>query len=192
MQSYVCQLSAQERSSKEAPIPYGTFPSTLHPLLGARDPLLKLKAVATFAFLGILLTGALFLSLYNKIAYLYFPSITFDGDGRNFNQRCFREGRRGPSQNQLLRCRLANVIMHKRPRTCFGARMSCMAALSTYMWDSSTSGYSFPSAVTRSRHSCDTCHVHRDRSAALLLLIEHGLGSRPQHFLVQKTKVPEF
>ena len=35
---------------------------------------------------------------------------------------------------------------------CLGPRTSCMAALSTYIWDSSTSGYSAASRVTVFRH----------------------------------------
>ena len=34
-----------------------------------------------------------------------------------------------------------------------GARTSCMAALSTYMWVSSTSGYSAETSITTSRQS---------------------------------------
>ena len=36
---------------------------------------------------------------------------------------------------------------------CFGARTSCIAALSTYMWSSSTSGYSACTSVTTSRQN---------------------------------------
>mmetsp|Transcript_3717 Transcript_3717/g.10765 ORF Transcript_3717/g.10765 Transcript_3717/m.10765 type:complete len:210 (+) Transcript_3717:497-1126(+) len=53
-----------------------------------------------------------------------------------------------------------------------GLRMICIAALSTYMWDSSTSGYSFPMRVTTSRHSWLT-------SSTLLLSTLHR---RPPRF----------
>ena len=36
---------------------------------------------------------------------------------------------------------------------CLGARTNCMAALSTYIWESSTSGYSLPISSKISRHS---------------------------------------
>lgn len=41
--------------------------------------------------------------------------------------------------------------------TCFGSRTSCIAALSTYICDSSTSGYSEANAVTRFLHKIEAC-----------------------------------
>ena len=38
---------------------------------------------------------------------------------------------------------------------CFGAFASCIAALSTYMCDSSTSAYSFDTSIMMSRQNCD-------------------------------------
>ena len=38
---------------------------------------------------------------------------------------------------------------------CLGLRTSCMAQLSTYMWDSSMSAWLFDSSMTTSRHSCE-------------------------------------
>src|SRR5207249_10653409 len=38
---------------------------------------------------------------------------------------------------------------------CLGLRTSCMAQLSTYMWDSSMSAWLLDSSMTTSRHSCE-------------------------------------
>ena len=57
-------------------------------------------------------------------------------------------------------------------RTAWDARTSCIAALSTYMCESSTSGYSFATSVTTSRHSTARLEhvrlVHRAELAAAL------------------------
>ena len=49
---------------------------------------------------------------------------------------------------------------------CFGLRTSCIAALSTYMWESSTSGYWPWTSVTTSRQNCVV-------SSTLALSTEH-------------------
>ena len=54
---------------------------------------------------------------------------------------------------------------------CLGARTSCIAALSTYMCESATSGYSRPSRVTTSRHRIEV-------SSTLALSTEHSLRPR--------------
>mmetsp|Transcript_51319 Transcript_51319/g.76662 ORF Transcript_51319/g.76662 Transcript_51319/m.76662 type:complete len:202 (+) Transcript_51319:34-639(+) len=55
---------------------------------------------------------------------------------------------------------------------CFGHRISCMAALSTYICESSTSEKSLVmTSVTTSRHNCDT-------SKTFALSTEHNLPSR--------------
>mmetsp|Transcript_16001 Transcript_16001/g.32839 ORF Transcript_16001/g.32839 Transcript_16001/m.32839 type:complete len:202 (+) Transcript_16001:121-726(+) len=49
------------------------------------------------------------------------------------------------------------ILPHTMVSNCFGHLMSCIAALSTYMWLSSTSGKSFVmTSVTTSRQSWDT------------------------------------
>ncbi len=59
-----------------------------------------------------------------------------------------------------------NMLVVTMTSNCFGARTSCIAALSTYMWLSSTSGNSLPTSVMTSRHSS----VH---SSTLALSTEH-------------------
>ncbi len=49
---------------------------------------------------------------------------------------------------------------------------SCIAALSTYMWVSSTSGYSLATSITTSRHSCEV-------SSTLALSTEQSFFERP-------------
>ena len=46
-----------------------------------------------------------------------------------------------------------NMFPVRITSNCFGARTSCIAALSTYMCDSSTSRYSLPTSITTSRHT---------------------------------------
>src|SRR5512136_1676434 len=48
-----------------------------------------------------------------------------------------------------------NMFSQRSTSNCLGHFTSCMAPLSTYMWESSTSGYSLPMPVTTSRHSTD-------------------------------------
>src|SRR5512144_3323700 len=48
-----------------------------------------------------------------------------------------------------------NMFSHRMTSNCFGHLTSCMAALSTYMWDSSTSGYSLAMPMTTSRQSTE-------------------------------------
>ena len=48
-----------------------------------------------------------------------------------------------------------NMFSQRMTSNCFGHLTSCMAALSTYMWESSTSGYSLAMPVTISRQSTD-------------------------------------
>ena len=55
---------------------------------------------------------------------------------------------------------------------CPGFLTSCIAALSTYMWLSATSGYSAASSITTSRQTCEV-------SSTLALSTEQSLPARP-------------
>ncbi len=64
-----------------------------------------------------------------------------------------------------------NMLPVTMTSNCLGARTSCIAALSTYMWLSSTSGYSAATSSITSRHSTVT-------SSTLALSTEHRRPSR--------------
>ena len=86
-----------------------------------------------------------------------YPDACFSFMGRQLCQTVANRGQIG-CQHILLMLRQVQLITLKKKQTCLGFLISCIAALSTYMCESSMSGYSEASAVTLFLQSMDACN----------------------------------